>query len=170
MTRENGMARKALVVDTNVWLDMEMPGDNYEQVREFVLTARAADARLGIAAHSLKDVYTLMQRRLKLENERDHKLPVDKAGPSARVVAWAVVEKILETAEVVGSDYMDACIATKQRSIHDDYEDDLVIAAAMRMKADFLVTSDAALLRHCPVAALSPADATKWLQAQEWAG
>lgn len=158
------MTRPVFLLDTNVWLDMEIPGDNFNQVRTFIVAARRADARLGIASHSLKDVYFLIQRRLKLENERDKAIPVEKSGPAARAVAWAIVQKILETAEIVGSDGSDALIASKQRGIHDDYEDNLVVAAAMRMRADFLVTSDAALLKHAPVAALSPEDATKWLE------
>ena len=157
------MKRPALLLDTNVWLDMEMPGDNHEQVSKFMLTAYDVNARLAIASHSLKDVYILMQRRLKLENAKDGAIPVERSGPAARVVAWAVIQKILETAEVVGSDFFDANMAVKHRSIHDDYEDNLVIAAAMRMKADYLVTSDAALLKHATVATLTPQDATKWL-------
>lgn len=160
------MTRNAFLLDTNVWLDMVLPGDNHDAVHAFVLAARAEDARLGIAAHSLKDVYVLMQRRLKLDNKKDGKIPADKIEPASRVVAWSIVQNIIETAEIVGSDYSDAYIAAKQRPIHDDFEDDLVIAAAMRMKADFLVTSDAALLRHAPVAALSPEDATTWLNAR----
>ena len=37
-------------------------------------------------------------------------------------------------------------------------EDDLLLAAAARVDADYVVTSDRALLRHAPVACLDPAD------------
>ena len=40
----------------------------------------------------------------------------------------------------------------------DDFEDDLLLAAAARVDADYVVTSDRALLRHAPVACLDPAD------------
>ncbi len=33
----------------------------------------------------------------------------------------------------------------------------LIVAACMRMKADYLVTNDEKLLRHAPVAAVTPA-------------
>lgn len=49
-------------------------------------------------------------------------------------------------------------LARKYQRIHEDFEDCLVLAAAQRAKADFLVTSDDALLRHAPVAALSVDD------------
>ena len=45
-----------------------------------------------------------------------------------------------------------------------DFEGDLVIAAAMRGKVDYLVTNDERLLRHCPVAALSAFDMCKVLE------
>ncbi len=51
----------------------------------------------------------------------------------------------------------------KQRCLHSDYENNLVIAAAMRCNADLLITNDEELIRHCPVAALSVEDATNML-------
>ena len=179
------MTRPALLIDTNVWLDVEF-GERGGWPTEFLVACRMADARMGIAAHSLNDIFYLIQRRLKLDRQRmgrdDLRLGVDgqqlgdgqrrgrrrddpeSIAPAARIAAWAVVEHILEVAEVVGSDYMDALLATKHRSIHDDYEDDLVIAAAMRMNADLLVTSDQALIRHAPIAALTPQDSIHWLE------
>lgn len=157
------MTGPALLIDTNVWLDIEY-GERGGWPTEFLIAARMADARLGIAAHSLKDVYYLIQRKIKLDDQRAGGVDPQRSAAAARAAAWAVVEHILEVVEVVGSDYLDAHLATKQRRIHDDYEDDLVIAAAMRMKADLLVTSDQALLKHAPIAALTPQDAIPWLE------
>ncbi|MBQ9043644.1 MAG: hypothetical protein IJ111_12625 [Eggerthellaceae bacterium] len=156
------MKQPALLIDTNVWLDIEY-GDRGGWPTEFLVACRMAGARLGIASHSLKDVYYLIQRRIKLDDRRLGGVDPERSAAAARVAAWAVVEHILDNAEVVGSDYMDAHLATKHRRIHDDYEDDLIIAAAMRMKADLLVASDQTLLKHAPIAALSPQDATQWL-------
>lgn len=158
----------SFLIDTNVWIDYELSyTESYKPAREFFRAARQCEGvRMGIAAHSLKDVFYVSRNRAKAANLKDG-MPKESAAASASVIAWSLVDHIMETAEVVGSDYSDAYIATKQRSIHDDYEDDLVIAAAMRMGADFLVTSDADLLRHAPVAALSPEDATKWLIARD---
>ena len=160
------MTRPALLVDTNVWLDVEF-GERGGWPTEFLIAARLADARMGIAAHSLKDVYYLIQRRIKLDDQRLGGVDPQRSASAARIAAWAVVEHILEVAEVVGSDYMDAHLATKHRCVHDDYEDDLIIAAAIRMKADLLVTSDQALIKHAPIAALTPQDATHWLESRE---
>lgn len=157
------MTRPALLVDTNVWLDVEF-GERDGWPTEFLIAARMADARMGIAAHSLKDVFYLIQRKIKLDSQRLGGTDSQRSAAAARIAAWAVVEHILEVAEVVGSDYMDAHLATKHRRVHDDYEDDLIIAAAMRMRADLLVTSDQALIKHAPIAALTPQDAIYWLE------
>ena len=69
-----------------------------------------------------------------------------------------------ELAIAVPCDYTDVWMAQKQRRLHGDFEDDLVIAAAMRVKADLLVTADKALLLHAPVAAVDLADAVKYLE------
>lgn len=154
----------ALLVDTNVWLDAEYGDSKPGAASDLLKTARKADVRLGIASHSLKDIFYLVQRRIKIENQITGKISPEHCGKAARIAAWALVEKLVENVEVVGSDYSDAYLASKHRAIHDDYEDDLVIAAAMRMNADLLVTSDQTLLKHSPVAALSPEDAIHWLE------
>ena len=159
------MTNPALLVDTNVWLDVVFGSSGSSPAVEFFSIARSEGARMGIASHSLKDVYYLLQRRLKLLDKKTGAVPPERSAPAARVAAWAAVSHIMEFAEVVGSDYSDACLAAKHRTIHDDFEDDLVIAAALRMKADLLVTSDRVLIGHSPVAALTPADAAHWLQA-----
>lgn len=54
-------------------------------------------------------------------------------------------------------------MASKQRQLHSDYEDDLIIAAAMRAEADLLVTNDVKLCSHAPVAAMSVENARNYL-------
>ena len=85
---------------------------------------------------------------------------------AARAAGWAVIDHILERVELVGSDYTDAYISGKYRRLHDFYEDNLVIAAAERMGADALVTNDRALIKHAPVAAMTPSVAIEWLKAR----
>ncbi len=56
-------------------------------------------------------------------------------------------------------------ILTHFSPLHDDYEDNLVVAAAQRSRADCLVTNDEKLLRHSPVATFSCRDAAIYLRA-----
>lgn len=68
-----------------------------------------------------------------------------------------------ELATAVGCDAPDVWIAQKQKRLHPDYEDDLIIAAAIRMNATLVVTNDEELIRHAPVRAFSVEDALKYL-------
>ena len=51
--------------------------------------------------------------------------------------------------------------------LHADFEDDLIIAATLRAKADYLVTNNEGLLRHCPVAALDARDMVALLETKD---
>lgn len=61
----------------------------------------------------------------------------------------------------------EADLSAAQRCLHEDYEDNLVVAAAQRARAGCLVTNDQNLLKHSPVAVLSCTDALAYLQALE---
>lgn len=157
------MTAPALLVDSNVWIDFRTQPQG-DPARSFVTWCLAHDVRLGIAAHSLKDVFNVVERDLKRLGAADPKASPEAVGAAAREVAWATVKQLVDTVEVVGSDYMDALLATKYRNLHDFYEDNLIIAACHRMKADALVTSDRKLIGHAPILAMTPADAQKWLE------
>ncbi len=159
------MERPALIVDTNVLIDFRTQPKGDES-RSFMTWAIRHDIRLGVAAHSLKDVFNVVERDLKRQNLADPVIPPESVGAAARVSAWATISLLLEKMEVVGSDYMDALLATKYRNLHDYYEDNLVVAAYHRMKADALVTNDQKLIEHAPVLVMTPGDALRWLQVE----
>ena len=71
------------------------------------------------------------------------------------------MESMQEQATAVGSATADLWLASKLCDQHAEIEDNLIVAACMRIKADYLVTNDEKLLRHAPVAAVTP---TKMVQ------
>ena len=159
MTQSN-----VIVVDTNVWMDYLMGGrPGNESAVAFIVEARRLDASLVIAPHCLSTLFFLLQQELKAMNRRDGKMPDEAAAATARTAAWAAIDFILDMASVGPSDQMDALIASKQRSVHSDYEDNLVVACAMRTGARLLVTNDAKLVKHSSVAAMTAEDATALL-------
>jgi hypothetical protein len=81
------------------------------------------------------------------------------AAYAERQAEGGALEHLMQLAEFIGADYSDAWVAAKYRKLHRDYEDNLVVAATLRAKADYLVTSDERLLKHVPVPAPSPSDA-----------
>ena len=161
------MNPNVLVLDTNVWLDYELgmrPG--HDVAFRLVDFAATRGIRLGLASHSMKDVFYIMGQQLKAMNRENGAMSEEAAALAARQVSWGVFDHLMELAECIPIDYSDAWIAGKYRDLHPDYEDDLVVAAAMRMKADYLVTSNARLIRHSPVPTLSPGDALRVLQVE----
>ena len=86
---------------------------------------------------------------------------------AARSTAWEYVNGMQEIATAVGADNSDVWLASKWESLHGDIEDNLVLAAAKRAQADYVVTSDRQLLSHAAlagVAAVSPEDMLAVLQ------
>ena len=84
---------------------------------------------------------------------------------TATETAWGCVNSMRKQATAVGADESDLWTACNLRSVHNDLEDNLVVAAAQRADATYLVTNDEALIKHAPVAALTPADALALLKA-----
>lgn len=153
-----------IVVDANVWIDYlfgNNPGN--ESASRFFSQAQKVGANLVIPPHLVCNVFYVVKRRLKAQNKADGKQSPEKAAAAARVAAWAAVDLIMELATVGPSDQMDAIFAAKSRSIHGDYEDNLVVACTKRTKALLLVTNDQQLIRHSSVAALTPEDACTYL-------
>ena len=68
-----------------------------------------------------------------------------------------------QLATSVPCDLSDIWMASRQRELHSDYEDDLIIAAAIRAQADLLVTNDVKLSSHAPVAAMNVENARNYL-------
>ena len=153
-------AGNTIVVDTNVWLDYLLGNRAlHEPSKRFIVEAKRQDLPLAIPSHSVKDVFFIFQQQIKAANRVDGKQDAETAALCARSAAWSAIDLIMELATVGPSDQSDAWIASKHRSLHPDYEDDLVIACAMRLDARLLVTNDEAFIKHSPVPTLSARDA-----------
>lgn len=155
----------SLLLDTNIWLDDcfgERP--KHAQARQLLVNANAKDVAILFAAHSSKDIFRLAELGAKQALRSAVGTLDHKAAAAARTFAWSYLDYMGDIATPVGCDASDVWMAKKQRSIHSEYEDDLVIAAAMRANASFIVTNDEKLLRHCPVAALDVDDALAYLE------
>lgn len=154
-----------ILVDTNIWIDYYLGyRTGHAQARELLAQANHADVDILHAVTSTKDVFFLVAADFKREARKQAQGVLSpSAAQAAQAVAWACVDNIQTISTAVGCDQSDVWIARKQRELHSDYEDNLIVAAAMRSKASLLVTNDEKLLRHCPVAALCAEDALKVL-------
>ncbi len=158
-------AGNVIVVDTNVWLDHFLAyRPNHAASHDFICEAVRQDIPLVIPSHALKDVFFIVQQQLKAANRADGALAPESAAACAQRTAWAIIDNVLEIAAVGPSDHSDALIAAKQRSLHSDYEDNLVVCTAMRVDARLLVTNDAALAKHASVATMTAEDALAYIK------
>lgn len=164
-TVSKGEKPATMLLDTNVWVDQ------FLGVRPHSGASRALVDLMGELAitplysiGSSKDAYYTIRATCKrqMRSENDGVLTEGQA-VVANEIAWACLENMVELGTAVGCDETDVWLARKQRAVHSDFEDDLVIAAAMRSGA-LLVTNNEELLRHCPVAAMDAHDATLYLQ------
>ena len=155
---------RVLMLDTCIWVNSQLgTNSGHAAARNLIVTARKQGARLGIAPHSLSNVFYIIHRHLRRLDASAGIASSDQSAAAAKEAAWGVVNNIMEYAEVVGADGSDARIAALHKGVHDDFEDDLVIAAARRMKADLVVTDDLAFVRHSPLPTMTAEDALRWI-------
>lgn len=149
-----------ILLDTNVWLDAFLPRRRAGgAARELVSTALRRNVELLYPVHIVSDVFHFSFIGIKrfLQGQGSDEL----IAQAARTTAWEYVNTMRETATAVGADGSDVWLASKWEYLHADMEDNMVLAAAKRAKADYVVTSDKKFLAHAPlagVAAVSPED------------
>ncbi|MBQ9043689.1 MAG: PIN domain-containing protein [Eggerthellaceae bacterium] len=151
---------KSVLCDVNIWLDFYF-GDRkgHDMARRLVLQGQKQGLMFMVPASCLSDFFYICQASFKKGVLERYGAVSDEQGIAAREGAWAAMESLLRIATVVGADMSDAEIALKFKDVHRDYEDDLVIAAALRAKPDCLVTRDAKLQAKSPVLALTAEEA-----------
>lgn len=154
------MSQPSLVLlDTNVWLDaFDGARPRSREANELIDVCARRGIDLLYAVGTAKDVYYLVGASLKRQVRTAGEALSEDQARAIAVYAAACVTSMDEIATAVGADSSDVWLARKYQRIHTDFEDCMVLAAAQRAKADYLVTSDEALLRHAPVAALSVDD------------
>ena len=107
---------------------------------------------------SLQDLAYVLQASAKEQFRRIGRQVDQEAAAVARAFSLDCLANLRTIATAVGADESDLWLAERYLRVHHDAEDCLVMAAVTRSKADWLVTSDQALIRHAPVPALCPVD------------
>ena len=154
-----------ILLDTNIWLDFYFAArPAHREAEELYSIAKSKGVDLMYAAAAVKDIYFILGLSLKRRLRSDGGSLTEKDALAVRAVTWAAVEHLSQEAFAVGTDESDVWLACKYRRVHDDFEDDLLIAAAQRSQADYLVTNDEQHIRHSPVPTLSSRDALEVLR------
>ncbi len=156
-----------VMVDTNVWVDLFVPGrPNREESIAFLAAARDAGVELAFTLDIARAVFRIVSYEAKAwVRQGKGALPEDYARAIASQ-SWDFVESMQELGTAVGSSTSDLWFASRMRDEHADIEDDLIVAACRRIGADYLVTNDRALMSHASVATVTPAMMTRLLEVQ----
>lgn len=152
-----------LLLDTNVWLDLFIPSNPGHRAAWDFLRATASyddsagrDVVLLYPARIMGDVFYKVHLEAKRWLRTSQFGTEEERARACRDHAWDCVQDMHELATAVGTDESDVWLALKYRSVHEDLEDDFVLAAADRAQADYLVTSDTRLARKARVATGTP--------------
>lgn len=148
-----------VLLDTNVWLDaFDGARPRSHAANELIDVCVRKGIDLLYAVGTAKDVYYLVGASLRRQARTAGGAVSEDQARTITTYAATCVTNMDEIATAVSADSSDVWLARKYQRIHADFEDCMVLAAAQRAKADYLVTNDEAFLRHAPVAALSVED------------
>ncbi|MBP3893997.1 MAG: PIN domain-containing protein [Atopobiaceae bacterium] len=148
-----------IMLDTNVWLDVFVPGRaGSATATRLVRSAIEANATLLYSARIITELFYEI-RRDAAEWVRASAGSVPKeAARLCHDYAWSCIEDLYQLAVAVGTDNADVQLALRYRTLSEDLDDNLMLTAAQRADVDYLVTSDRILLSKATVAALAPQD------------
>lgn len=148
-----------MMIDANVWVDNYCGWHSESSACRdmFAVACRSGDIELYYPVHIIKDVQYMVGLEYKQQARIHEGALTESAALAAKKAALACMRNMNELACAVGADGSDVWLADKYLSIHPDFEDNLVLAACKRIKADYLVTNDRALIRNADVLAKTPA-------------
>ena len=161
------MDETVLMLDTNCWVDYYVPSRRHaDDSRALIRHAFQYDIKLAYPACIAKDVFYLIAADTKRFVRESSGSLTEHEAALINESAWSAVNHMRENAFAVSIGQTDVWYAAKMRSVHNDFEDNLVLAAAEKANATYLVTNDEQLIKHAPIAALTPHDALVYLKAR----
>ena len=155
-----------ILLDTNVLVDYYLGREPGCSACTHIINHAYGTHELYVAALSLKDVYYLVASTLKRMQRAERGVLAEADAKACNEIAWSCIRHargFVLVANTASKEFLDAFVL---RSLHDDFEDNLVAASARSVQADFIVTGDERLLSHSPVAAVLPQDMVKLLEAE----
>lgn len=156
-----------VLLDTNILIHYSL-GDEPECSHYKTLLEHALDGKivLYVSSHSLKDVYYNIALVLKRQERIETGGLSETSAAAANEAAWGAIRLLGKHLHIVPMGRSEHEHAFVFKNIHNDYEDDLQLAAAYAAKANLLITNDVKLKGHSPVAALSSEEAVTLLNAE----
>ena len=157
-----------IMLDTNVVVDYLLgrrPG--CDDCAKLIAAHALGEHAVYVAALSLKDAYYLTSMQLKRMERQASGQVSESMERAADEIAWACVRQLIENTIVLPTGRAESLLACTLRSIHDDFEDNLVLATAKNANMDYLVSNDEALVKHAPLACLSSSNMVALLESEK---
>lgn len=162
-----GTVRLRLLLDTNVLVDEHIPmRPHAEDTRALLTLAVTQGHRLLYSARVLPDVYFQICQYYKRQVLAERGEVSETDALAIQEIAMGCIHNLCEISTAVGHDESNVWLARKYYRFSHDLEDNFILAAAERAKADYLITSDKGLLGKATVAALTPKDMHSLLEAR----
>lgn len=144
----------SILVDTNVWIAYLLGiRPNCEEATELFEACARQGIALLYAPTTIKDVFYVVPREARRIAKGQGE---DVSHVSFSPLAWASVRKITEVAAAATLSLPECELAYMLRGKHDDFEDNLIIAAAETCNADYVATYDKDLVSHFAPACATP--------------
>lgn len=158
---------RKVMLDTNVVVDYLLgrePGCS--DAAKMIAMHAAYEHAVYVSALSLKDAYFIVAMQLKRMERLATGSLSEGMARAANEVAWSCVRQLIENTIVLATGRAESLQAFVLRAAHADFEDDLVVATALGNGIDLLVSNDAELIKHAPIACLASSDAVAFLTAE----
>lgn len=152
-----------ILFDTNVWIDYFINrGPKHQPAFALVSQAYESDDAVSCTAiTSANDIYYAIQQELKREIRAEKGTLPEEDALAVKEIAWSCMSTLRNLSFIVPADESTMVEASMVKEVHFDYEDNLVVAAAKRVKADYIVTSDEQMLKHQPYKCITPEEALR---------
>lgn len=155
-----------ILLDTNVLVDYYLGREPGCSSCKSIISLCNGKHALYVAAISLKDVYYLIGATLKRAQRFERGSLSEHDALACTEIAWGCVRHAMDFTIVAHTGKSECLDAFVYKSLHNDFEDNLVLATARSLGVDFLVTGDEKLVLHSPVGALTPSAMAKLLEAE----
>lgn len=156
-----------LLLDTNIWIDNYLENrKGCVAARELISYAGEKGFTLAYAATTSKDVFFLIKSELKRGIRASKGSISESEALTCSSLAWACLVNLTEIAVSSPIGEAQIWLAQHYRDLHDDYEDDLVLAAVETSKADYFVTNDKRLVGKSGAPSFTCLDMLAYLKMQ----
>ena len=160
-----------LILDVNVLLEEALWSEysvGIQESRDLMQLMSAKEIPICMTPTMLKDLRYLTEARTKSFFRRDHGELKPADAVFIKQFADSKLDWYLDNATIMSETLIDCRMARSMMKVHNDFEDNLITAVAIRAEAKGIVTRDEKFSRECQVKCYTPAQAIKFIETSAW--